>query len=135
MALPGFMEKNQKVLLMLQQSKSKMNLAAQIAKNSIVQVTAGLVNKLLGVVLIIYAARQLGAMGFGQYTFTLSLLTILYIFAYFGLGTLITRDVARQPRQEAKYFGNVFMMRLILSVLAGAGMVLTVWAMGNSREL
>jgi O-antigen/teichoic acid export membrane protein len=108
-----------------------MNATARVAKNSLVQLIGGILGKILGVLLIIYAARQLGTGGFGTYSFILSMLGIFYIFTDFGLGTLITRDLARDAGEEAKYFGNVFLMRLIFSALAGAGMVLAVAALGH----
>lgn len=113
----------------------QLNPTAIIAKNSLVQLVAGVLNKVLGVALVIYAARQLGTDGFGQYAFVLSLLAVFYILTDFGLGTLTTRDLARDPDQDAMYFGNVLAMRVLLSLLAGAGMVAAAWALGHPPVL
>ncbi len=112
-----------------------MNPTARIAKNSLVQIIAGVVNKIFGVVLIIYAARQLGLDGFGQYSFVLSMHAIFFIVTDFGLGTLITRDLCREPKQESRYFVNVLAMRVLLSLIAAGGMVGTVALLGHSSEV
>ncbi len=109
----------------------KLNPTARIAKNSLVQIVAGVLNKTLGVALVIYAARQLGTAGFGQYAFVLSMNAIFFILTDFGLGTLTTRDLARQPDQDARYFSNIAILRFLLSLLAGSGMVLTVVLLGH----
>ena len=61
-----------------------MNPTARIAKNSLVQILAGVVNKILGVVLIIVAARQLGLDGFGCFSFVLSMYAMFFIVTDFG---------------------------------------------------
>jgi len=114
---------------------SKLNPAARIAKNSLVQMAAGILNKFLGVALVIYAARQLGTSGFGQYTFVLSIHAIFYILTDFGLGTLTTRDLAQQPEQESRYFTNIVILRLFLSLIAGGGMIATVAFLGHSGQV
>jgi len=109
----------------------QINPTARVAKNSLVQLTAGMLGKFMGVLLVIYAARQLGTDRFGIYSFVLSMLGIFYIFTDFGLGTLTTRDLARNPEDEPKYLGNVLAMRLILSLLAAVAMVATVALLGH----
>jgi O-antigen/teichoic acid export membrane protein len=116
------------------EQKPVMNSTARVAKNSLVQIVGGVLSKVMGVLLVIYAARQLGTEGFGLYSFVLSLLGIFYILTDFGLGTLATRDLARDPGQEAKYFGNIFLLRLGFSLLAAAGMVGAVAALGHPAE-
>ena len=102
-----------------------LNPTARIAKNSLVQMIGGLANKVLAVLLVIYAARQLGTAGFGTYAFLLTLLNIFYLITDFGLGTLTTRDVAREPAEEGRYLGNVLFLRFALALIAAAGMIAT----------
>ena len=118
-----------------EKEKVKLNSAARIAKNSLVQMVAGLLNKILGVALIIYAARQLGTDGFGQYTFVLSMHAIFYILTDFGLGILTTRDLAQNPKQESRYLTNIVILRCLLSVLAGVGMIGTVILLGHPAPI
>lgn len=113
----------------------KLNATALIAKNSLVQLVAGVLNKVLGVALVIYAARQLGTDGFGQYAFLLSLQAVFFIVTDFGLGTLTTRDLSRDPDQDARYFSNVSAVRLVLSVLAAGAMVASTWLLGHPPAL
>ncbi len=112
-----------------------MNLTARIAKNSLVLLLAGLINKILGVALVIYAARQLGTEGFGRYAFVLSMHAIFYIVTDFGLGTLITRDLSRQPQRESRYFVNILAIRVLLSLAAAGGMIGTVALLGHPAEI
>ncbi|MCK5219482.1 flippase [bacterium] len=112
-----------------------MNPTARIAKNSLVQIIAGIVNKIFGVVLIIFAARLLGIDGFGRYSFVLSMHAMFFIITDFGLGTLITRDLSREPEQESRYFINVLVMRVLLSLIAAGGMVGTVALLGHPSEV
>lgn len=116
-------------------SEKTINPTARVAKNSLVQLTGGLLGKIMGVLLIVYAARQLGASGFGVYSFVLSMLGIFYIFTDFGVGTLTTRDLAQRPEEEAKYLGNILSLRLILSLLAAIGMVACVAILGHPRQV
>ncbi|MCD4812899.1 flippase [bacterium] len=118
-----------------EEKKPQINSTARVAKNSLVQMAAGVINKILGVALIIYAARQLGTEGFGQYTFVLSLHAIFYIFTDFGLGTLTTRDLAKHPEKESTYFTNIAALRLFLSLFAGIAMIGSVAILGHPPEI
>lgn len=109
----------------------QINPTARVAKNSLVQLVSGVLAKIMGVLLVVYAARQLGTEAFGVYSFVLSLLGIFYIFTDFGLGTLTTRDLAQNAEAEPQYLGNILALRLVLSTLAGAAMVGTTWALGH----
>jgi len=113
----------------------QMNPTARIAKNSLVQLAAGVLNKFLGVILVIYAARQLGTGGFGEYTFVLSMYSIFYIVADFGLGTLTTRDLAKDPERLTAYLGNVLVLRTLLSLFAAGSMVAAVAILGHPPAL
>lgn len=107
--------------------KKGLNPTAKIAKNSLVQLIAGMINKGLGVLLVIYAARQLGTDGFGTYSYILSIYSIFYIITDFGLGSIITRDVAQDSSREAQYFGNTLIIRMLLGLLAAATLLMTIW--------
>lgn len=115
--------------------KLTLNSAARVAKNSLVSLIGGVLNKILGVLLVIYAARQLGTDGFGTYSLVLSLLGIFYIITDFGLGTLTTRDLARDTGEEPKYLGNLLLMRLGLSAVAALGMVGTTLVLHYPAEV
>ncbi len=108
---------------------AEINPTAKIAKNSLVQLIAGVINKLLGVLLVIYAARQLGADGFGTYSYVLSLYAIFFIVTDFGLGTITTRDVAQDSSRESVYLGNILILRLVLSLIAAIGLIGAVWVL------
>ena len=85
----------------------------RVARNSAFPMAASLLNKAvdLGFALIVF--RVLQAEGIGAYTFAGVLTTYFDIVVGYGLATLITRDVARDPTQAGRYLGNATVLRLL----------------------
>lgn len=78
-------------------------------------------------VLMILAARFLGANDFGVFTFSLSLAIIFLTCANFGLNTLAVRDVARDRELAARYVGNILCWKGGLSLISFVALVATVF--------
>ena len=72
---------------------------------------ANMVSRVLDLGLALVMFRFLGPSGVGAYTFAVVLTGYLDILAGFGLGTLVTRDAAREPHRLADYFGNSLLAR------------------------
>lgn len=64
-----------------------------------------------------YTAQYLGTSGFGMLSTALSLAAIFAVFTDLGLGTITTREVARDKSLQNKYFSNTSILRLILALL------------------
>jgi O-antigen/teichoic acid export membrane protein len=90
-----------------------LSAAQRVAHNSAFPMGASLLNKAvdLGFALIVF--RVLQAEGVGAYTFAGVLVAYYDIVVGYGLATLITRDVAREPGQAGRYLGNATVLRLI----------------------
>lgn len=90
----------------------------RVAVNSLTPMLAQFVNKGMDFALAVFIARSLGPNNAGKYAFAVVLITYFMLFTDFGLATLLTREVARNPAQRWRYFANSLMVRLVLSLLS-----------------
>jgi len=97
-----------------------MNIVQTIAKNIGALAIAKAITMVLGLVLVIFIARSLGDVDFGKLGFAQSFTGILVIFADMGLSTVTIREIARHKELTSKYLGNIFPIKLILSVVTFA---------------
>lgn len=103
-----------------------MTTVQTIAKNTSWLVIADIANKLLLFVLFVFMARYLGDIGFGKYSFALTFTMLFAILTDLGMGGLLTREVARDKNSVAKYFGNVSLIKTILSVIVYILVIITI---------
>jgi O-antigen/teichoic acid export membrane protein len=89
-----------------------------VARNSLAPFAASLVGRGLSFVLAIVMARTLGASGTGLYAVAVNLWLYASIVADFGLGTWLTREVARRPAGARGAVADALGLRLLLSALA-----------------
>jgi O-antigen/teichoic acid export membrane protein len=101
-----------------------MTIKVNLLRNIIFTTLANLSSAFL-LVLLIYAGRQLGAEDFGRFNFALALGTVFALATDFGLSEFTKRAVARDPRVASKYLGNVFVWKLLLSVIVFTLIVVT----------
>lgn len=97
-----------------------MNTIQTIAKNTGALAIAQAITMILGLVLVIFIARSIGAVDFGKLGFAQSFTALLVIFADMGLSTVTVREIARQKELTSKYLNNIFLIKLILSVVTFA---------------
>ncbi len=90
----------------------------RIAKNSIAPMVMALGNRLIDFAFALLMLRILEPEGVGRYAFAVSLITLFEILTRFGLGTLLTREVAKDHRDGNKYLSNVVLLRGALWLLA-----------------
>ncbi|RRR65996.1 MAG: flippase [Candidatus Viridilinea halotolerans] len=96
------------------------NAARRVFKNSAVTLGLRLVVRGLDMVVFFLLAGTLNVARFGDYTFAALLVSqYLAIFTEFGLGVLLTREVARDPTAAQRLFGVTLALRLLL-ILVGA---------------
>jgi len=86
-----------------------------IFKNTFWLSTGTAVSKLLKLVLLIYAARILGATEYGKFTFALAFISLFVIFHEFGLPLIVTREFSRDKEKEKEFF-SVLSLRILLSL-------------------
>ena len=86
-----------------------------IAKNTFWLSISETTGRLLRVIIIIYAARVLGAAGWGAFSYMASLAAILTIFSDIGISTVLIREVVKNPSARESYFSTAFVLKLVLA--------------------
>lgn len=101
----------------------------RVAKNSFAPMALQLFNKAVDTVFAAFTARLLGVEALGQYAFAVTLIWGIIIFTNFGLGTLLTRDAARDPEATNRLFATTLVLRvaLYLAALPALGVLLVLW--------
>jgi O-antigen/teichoic acid export membrane protein len=95
-----------------------------VAKNSAVQMVMSLVNKGIDFVFAMLRLRVLSPSGEGSYAFAIAFYTFFEILTRYGLGTLLTRDVALDRRHANRYLMNVVGLRTLLWLVSLPAMLL-----------
>jgi O-antigen/teichoic acid export membrane protein len=85
-----------------------------VAKNSTVQVVMSLMNRAIDFAFAMLRLRVLSPEGEGSYVTAIAFYLIAEIVTRFGLGTLLTRDVAFDKSRARKYLWNVISLRSLL---------------------
>lgn len=93
-----------------------MSRAGRVARNTSYLLLSRISVLGIGVATSVLTARYLGANGLGVLGFALAFTGILGILVDFGLGTLTTREVARDRTLASKYLANVVALRLFLGI-------------------
>jgi O-antigen/teichoic acid export membrane protein len=91
-----------------------------VAKNTIWLFIGTFGAKAIKASLVIYAARILGANGYGVFAYALSLAGLFTIFIDFGINAVITRESTRDLSSQNKYFATAFAVKIfmLLTVMA-----------------
>ena len=94
------------------------NTVRRVAKNSIAPMVLALLNRLIDFAFAMLMLRLLAPVGVGKYAFAVSLIVLFEILTRFGLGTLLTREVARNHADGNRYLSNVVQLRAVLWLIA-----------------
>jgi O-antigen/teichoic acid export membrane protein len=92
------------------------SLPRRIAYNVVISSAAKIAGTVLALVGIGFITRYLGKEGFGDYSTVLAFFTFFSALADLGLYAISTREISRPGSDELEILGNVFSMRLFLSV-------------------
>lgn len=85
-----------------------------ILKNTFWMSFGQIASRLIRAVVIIYAARILGAAGYGVFSYALSLAGFFTIFSDIGLTPFLTRESAKAPELRMTYIATSFTLKLCL---------------------
>ena len=88
--------------------------SSKIAQNTTYLTIASIFQKLLSFIYFAFIAKILGTEALGQYQVVLSFTGIFIIFMDFGLGPVLTREVAKEEDKLKNYFSKVFGLKLFL---------------------
>lgn len=89
-----------------------------VAKNTFWLFVGEIISRLLRASIIIYAARMLGAEGWGTFSYALTIAAIFSIFADIGINPILTREGARNPELREKYLSTSFFIKITLLLLS-----------------
>ncbi len=91
----------------------------QIVAKNFLWLTAGeFSSRLIRAFVMIYAARILGAHGYGVFSYILDLAGFFTIFSSVGISFMLTRDMSQQPEKRYEFFATTFFIRIVLLVLS-----------------
>lgn len=86
----------------------------RVAKNSLIPMGLSLFNKAVDFAFAMLYVRLLGPAGTGEWYFVVAIYGFFEIISRYGLGTLLTRDVAADKHQSSRYLTNVLGLRTLL---------------------
>lgn len=86
----------------------------RVAKNTGVQMILSLLNRGIDFAFAMLRLRILGPVGEGSYAFLIAVYGFFEVVVRFGLGTLLTRDVAQNKEDAGRYLANVLGLRVLL---------------------
>lgn len=93
-----------------------------------------IISAALSLVSFIFIARYLGPENFGVLSFALALYYIFGVLTDFGLRQIATREIAREKHAAARYISNVFGIKIILSALVLALLVIFIHILGYPAQ-
>jgi len=85
-----------------------------IVKNFFWLTSAQIASRFIRAAIIIYAARTLGAAGYGVFSYALGLAGFFSIFADIGIGSILTREAAQKPEHRTHYLVTSLWIKLFL---------------------
>ncbi len=86
----------------------------RVAKNSLVPMVMALSNRLIDFAFALLMLRILQPEGVGRFAFAVAFIGLAEILTRYGLGTLVTREVAGDRQTSNRYLSNISMLRLYL---------------------
>ncbi len=111
-----------------------MNTTRRVAKNTAAMSLSTAIRILLGFAFTLYIGRTLGASWLGKFAILLAFLNIFQILAAFGIPPLVTREVARDRENTARYFYNALLAQGVLGLGAGLLMIATARLLGYPAD-
>ncbi|MBI2595040.1 MAG: flippase [Candidatus Colwellbacteria bacterium] len=73
--------------------------------------------RILRLFIVVYAARVLGAAGWGAFSYLTSLAAVLTVFSDVGLSSVVIREASKRPELKEKYFSTAFSIKFLLTAL------------------
>lgn len=99
--------------LLLQNTSTKQT----IVKNMFWLVISQVISRFMRAFVIIYAARLLGPSEYGIFSYAIGFAAFFTIFVDMGIGTIMTREVAKNLEQSSVYFATAFWIKTCLLTL------------------
>jgi O-antigen/teichoic acid export membrane protein len=94
-----------------------MVIARKIAYNVVFSSFSKILSTILALISIGLITRYLGQEGFGNYATVLAFLSFFTAIADLGLYSTVTREISRPGANEEKIVGNIFTLRMVVSLV------------------
>lgn len=116
-------------------NKIQTILSSRIGRNSLLSSFDQILNLGINFLIAILFARYLGVNALGTYSLGLSLVGILSILSDFGIGTIMSREIAKNQKKTQLYLGNALGIKLFISFpLLILLLLLVIYFLGYSFE-
>lgn len=99
-----------------------------VAKNSLIPMMMNILNRFIDFAFAMLRLRILSPGGEGAYAFAIAFYGFFEILVRFGLGALITRDVAQDKARANRYLSNAIVLRTLLWLVSLPVQGAIVWA-------
>jgi O-antigen/teichoic acid export membrane protein len=112
-----------------------LSTAKKILKNFLSLSTAEIVCRILGFFAVAYLARILGTDGFGQLGFSLAILSYFLLLTNLGLGTLGTKEIARDLSRIGNFTDNIITIRFLSAIFSFLLLLLFLFLIDKPKQL
>lgn len=106
----------------------------RIARNAAARLAGEIIAKLATLAFFVVTARAVGSSEFGEFTFSLSLASLLVIGAGFGSEDLMSREIAKDRSHLDAVFDAVVSMKVATSVAILGVAAAVLWVSGETGE-
>lgn len=90
----------------------KMSFKRQIVYNTTAQILGKAIVLILSVFITILLTRALGPVGYGHYNTVIAFVGFFIVLADLGIYPILVREMAQNPKERMKIYGNAFSYRL-----------------------
>lgn len=81
--------------------------------------------KIIRLFIIIYAARVLGASGWGEFSYAISIVGFFAVLSDMGINNILTREISKRPELQNQYFSTAFFIKITLLILSALLVLIT----------
>lgn len=95
----------------------RSNNTGRVARNTFYLTLSEIFLKALGILWVVFLAHTFSVADYGKYNLVTSFIAIFSFLPDFGVGLIVIREIARDPKRSSYYLGNSFILNGILAVL------------------
>ncbi len=95
-----------------------LNAKQIVAKNTFWIFAGQIGGRIIRAVIVIYAARAIGAGEYGLFSYAVSLAAVFSILGDLGIGTAFIKKASQQPENFSSYFSNAIILKFVLLFFA-----------------
>lgn len=107
-----------KFLIRLLQILQKKNNTGTVARNTGYLFLSEVFLKAIGVLWIIFLAHTFSVENYGKYNLVTSFIAIFSFLPDLGVGIVVIREIAKNPKNSASILGNSFFLNIFLAVIS-----------------